>query len=64
MLHIHGKLIAFDQDLDAKRNKIEDNRFILIEENFMPIRCRITFLLLNHLVFEKLFLGFLRWHLL
>ena len=32
-----GKLIAFDQDIDAKRNKIEDNRFILIEENFRYI---------------------------
>ena len=32
-----GKLIAFDQDLDAKRNKINDNRFILIEENFRYI---------------------------
>ena len=32
-----GKLIAFDQDLDAKRNKIDDNRFILIEENFRYI---------------------------
>ena len=32
-----GKLIAFDQDLDAKRNKIDDNRFVLIEENFRYI---------------------------
>ena len=32
-----GKLIAFDQDLDAKRNIIEDNRFVLIEENFRYI---------------------------
>ncbi|MDG2274607.1 MAG: 16S rRNA (cytosine(1402)-N(4))-methyltransferase RsmH [Flavobacteriaceae bacterium] len=32
-----GKLIAFDQDPDAKRNKIEDNRFVLIEENFRYI---------------------------
>ena len=32
-----GKLFAFDQDLDAKRNKIEDNRFVLIEENFRHI---------------------------
>ena len=32
-----GKLIAFDQDLDAKRNKIDDSRFILIEENFRYI---------------------------
>ncbi len=32
-----GKLIAFDQDIDAKRNKIDDSRFILIEENFRYI---------------------------
>lgn len=32
-----GKLVAFDQDPDAKRNKIEDNRFVLIEENFRYI---------------------------
>ncbi len=32
-----GMLIAFDQDLDAKRNKIDDSRFILIEENFRYI---------------------------
>ena len=32
-----GKLFAFDQDPDARRNKIEDNRFVLIEENFRYI---------------------------
>jgi len=32
-----GKLFAFDQDSDAKRNKIQDDRFILIEENFRYI---------------------------
>jgi 16S rRNA (cytosine1402-N4)-methyltransferase len=32
-----GKLVAFDQDPDAKRNKIQDDRFILIEENFRYI---------------------------
>ena len=32
-----GKLFAFDQDADAKRNKIQDDRFILIEENFRYI---------------------------
>ena len=32
-----GKLIAFDQDIDAKRNKIDDSRFTLIEENFRYI---------------------------
>ena len=31
------KLFAFDQDSDAKRNKIQDDRFILIEENFRYI---------------------------
>ena len=29
-----GKLFVFDQDPDAKRNKIQDDRFVLIEENF------------------------------
>ncbi len=32
-----GKLVAFDQDSDAIRNKIQDDRFILIEENFRYI---------------------------
>ena len=30
----HGKLFAFDQDLDALENKIDDARFTLINENF------------------------------
>ena len=29
-----GRLIAFDQDRDAHKNKIEDNRLKLIESNF------------------------------
>jgi 16S rRNA (cytosine1402-N4)-methyltransferase len=33
----NGMLLAFDQDSDAIRNKIEDSRFILIEENFRYI---------------------------
>lgn len=32
-----GKLFAFDQDPDAVENKIQDDRFILIEENFRYI---------------------------
>ena len=32
-----GKLFAFDQDKDAVKNKIEDDRFTLIEENFRYI---------------------------
>lgn len=33
-LGANGKLFAFDQDLDAQQNKIDDDRFILIAENF------------------------------
>lgn len=32
-----GKLFAFDQDPDAQRNRIEDDRFVLIQENFRNI---------------------------
>ena len=30
----HGKLFAFDQDIDALENVIDDDRFQLINENF------------------------------
>lgn len=30
----NGRLFAFDQDPDAQRNKIDDERFVLIQENF------------------------------
>ncbi len=33
-----GKLIAFDQDPEAKQNAIADNRFTLIEQNFRYIK--------------------------
>jgi 16S rRNA (cytosine1402-N4)-methyltransferase len=33
----NGKLFAFDQDPDAQENKIEDERFVLIAENFRYI---------------------------
>jgi 16S rRNA (cytosine1402-N4)-methyltransferase len=39
-----GKLFAFDQDADALRNEIEDDRFTLINENFRFIS---SFLRLN-----------------
>ena len=29
-----GRLFAFDQDTDALRNEIQDERFVLINENF------------------------------
>ena len=33
----NGKLFAFDQDPDAQENTIDDERFILIPENFRYI---------------------------
>lgn len=33
-----GRLIAFDQDPDALRNKIEDPRFLLIHQNFKYLK--------------------------
>jgi 16S rRNA (cytosine1402-N4)-methyltransferase len=33
-----GKLFAFDQDEDAVKNKIEDERFILIKQNFKYLK--------------------------
>ena len=33
-LGVNGKLVAFDQDVDALNNAIEDDRFVLINENF------------------------------
>jgi 16S rRNA (cytosine1402-N4)-methyltransferase len=38
-----GKLYAFDQDLDALENKIEDERFTLINENFRFIKRFLRF---------------------
>ncbi len=38
-----GKLYAFDQDKDALRNKIDDKRFILINENFRFIKRFLRF---------------------
>jgi len=34
----NGKLFSFDQDVDAVRNKIEDERFELVEQNFRFIK--------------------------
>ncbi|GAB4164038.1 MAG: 16S rRNA (cytosine(1402)-N(4))-methyltransferase RsmH [Winogradskyella sp.] len=38
-----GKLYAFDQDKDALANKIEDDRFVLINENFRYIKRFLRF---------------------
>lgn len=34
----NGKLFAFDQDSDAQQNRIEDNRLVLIAQNFRFIK--------------------------
>lgn len=39
----NGKLYAFDQDKDALTNKIEDNRFVLINENFRFLKRFLRF---------------------
>ena len=38
-----GRLIAFDQDQDALLNKIDDSRFLLINENFRYIKRFLRF---------------------
>jgi 16S rRNA (cytosine1402-N4)-methyltransferase len=37
-LGTHGKLFAFDQDADATKNTISDNRFMLIGHNFRFVK--------------------------
>ena len=39
----NGKLVAFDQDADALQNKIDDERFVLIPENFRFISRYLRF---------------------
>lgn len=42
-LGTQGRLIAFDQDQDALLNKIDDSRFLLINENFRHIKRFLRF---------------------
>ncbi len=39
----NGKLFAFDQDKDALANTIEDDRFVLINENFRFVKRFLRF---------------------
>ncbi len=39
----HGKLLAFDQDIDALENTIDDPRFTLINENFRFLKRFLRF---------------------
>ncbi len=42
-LSAEGKLYAFDQDVDAQRNSIDDERFTLIPQNFRHIKRYLRF---------------------
>ena len=42
-LGVNGKLYAFDQDQDALQNIIDDDRFVLINENFRYIKRFLRF---------------------
>ena len=42
-LNEHGKLFAFDQDVDAQQNSIDDKRFTLIAQNFRFIKRYLRF---------------------
>lgn len=44
----NGKLFAFDQDEDALKNKIDDSRFVLINENFQYMRRFLRFYGIKH----------------
>ncbi len=39
----NGKLFAFDQDQDSKRNLIDDSRFVFINQNFKHIKNHLKF---------------------
>jgi 16S rRNA (cytosine1402-N4)-methyltransferase len=43
MLNEEGRLFAFDTDAEAQRNQIEDDRFVLIPENFRFIKRFLRF---------------------
>ena len=42
-----GCLIGFDQDADAKKNRLEDNRFTLIGQNFKFLKSNLKLMKLN-----------------
>ncbi len=43
-LNADGRLIAFDQDSDALANRIEDDRFTLIMQNFRHLKNQLRFM--------------------
>ncbi len=43
-----GMLIAFDQDAEAEKNKIEDKRFLFIRQNFAYLKNYLRYLKIEH----------------
>ncbi|HYX06750.1 MAG TPA: 16S rRNA (cytosine(1402)-N(4))-methyltransferase RsmH [Bacteroidales bacterium] len=43
-----GLLIAFDQDAEAEKNKIEDRRFLFIRQNFAYLKNYLRYLEIEH----------------
>src|SRR5690606_7508510 len=39
-----GKLIAFDQDPDAKKNVLADDRFVFVDQNFQFLKNQVRLL--------------------
>ena len=46
-LNHKGKLIAFDSDMDAEDNLIDDSRFTFLRQNFIYLMQNLNFLKIN-----------------
>ena len=46
-LNRKGKLIAFDSDMDAEDNLIDDSRFTFLRQNFIYLMQNLNFLKIN-----------------
>lgn len=58
-----GKLIAFDQDSDARRNLLQDNTFVFINENFRYLRNFLRFQGILHIDGLLADLGISSWQI-
>jgi 16S rRNA (cytosine1402-N4)-methyltransferase len=58
-----GKLVAFDQDTDTRRNLIQDERFLFINENFRYIRNFLRFQGIHHIDGLLADLGISSWQI-
>ena len=58
-----GRLIAFDQDADAERHIIRDDKFLFIRANFRFVKNWLTFHGIDHIDGAIADLGVSSWHL-